>query len=205
MKYEWDRSKSGQEILFVDGRPTASTRDPLLEARKWLERQRIHSSKRPLCVLGVGSGFHLHALSERFPDAAIVAIELDSRVACEYEQKMSNDSTVRIHVISELKNVFLDSLIQWLIEEGAQFLRFPPAFAGRHQDYWDLFECLVGRRPRPLREWSRSFALRAVEASLSYRQTGDTLTIKDFTEKLSFKAVERTERCALKALRELIK
>lgn len=59
-------SKSGSEVLCVNGLATASLVNPEMEARRWAEAQRKRvswaRSDEPLFVLGVGSGFHLHAL-----------------------------------------------------------------------------------------------------------------------------------------------
>lgn len=70
-------AKTGDRVLFVDGKATASLVDPQREAQGWLESVKPLLPKRPetLVVIGIGSGFHLKALREAAPEFPIVALD----------------------------------------------------------------------------------------------------------------------------------
>ena len=68
------KSKTSLQIpVFFDGRPMHSKYNPVQEGMTFAGQVKEYSGF--IVVLGIGGGYHIKSISERFPEAHILAIE----------------------------------------------------------------------------------------------------------------------------------
>ncbi len=78
---EVEKARNGLPILKSEGRLTASSFDPVREARTWAENLRPQLEKtETLIVIGVASGYHLAAVKELCPGTKLFGIERSTQV-----------------------------------------------------------------------------------------------------------------------------
>ncbi len=96
-------SQTGFPILLVEGKPLVSQRDPLKEAKAWVDLHKTQfTAVNSVFVLGVGCGYHLVALQETF-HGRIVAIE----------SNLNFLSFAREHLSLNLTDVYLLPWVTW--------------------------------------------------------------------------------------------
>ena len=68
------KSKTSLQIpVFFDGQPMHSKYNPVQEGMTFAGQVKEYSGF--IVVLGIGGGYHIKSISERFPEAHILAIE----------------------------------------------------------------------------------------------------------------------------------
>lgn len=129
MRISWSGSKPS--VPLREGRALCSTRDPLSEARQWVSRQQI---EQPLVFLiGHGSGFHVKKLREFAPQARIVTVDINAELSpdiCLPEWAPAED---------------VWKIVEPVLKEGFQVLRFRPAWSGAETQFQRLEDLFCGR------------------------------------------------------------
>ena len=76
---EWRANKNEQLVAFENSKALADFMNPEMEARRWVDSLKLDSICESICVIGLGSGFHIELLTKKFPDHKIYVV--DSRPA----------------------------------------------------------------------------------------------------------------------------
>ena len=96
-------AKNNQIIpVFYDGRPMHSKYDPLREAENFV--QNIKKSDF-FVVAGIGAGYHIKKISEKFPESVILAVE-NSNLELDFLRKNISE----IKTIEKQKNIYFSTL-----------------------------------------------------------------------------------------------
>ncbi|MBQ5847676.1 MAG: motility associated factor glycosyltransferase family protein, partial [Treponema sp.] len=96
-------AKNNQIIpVFYDGRPMHSKYDPLREAENFV--QNINKSDF-FVVAGIGAGYHIKKISEKFPESVILAVE-NSNLELDFLRKNISE----IKTIENQKNIYFSTL-----------------------------------------------------------------------------------------------
>jgi hypothetical protein len=85
---EWKKAVDGSWVPSEQGLLLASGHNPKKEASAWCDRykKRIEESES-LVVLGLGGGYHIRELHERYSDLRIVVIEKNSELVSQVVEK----------------------------------------------------------------------------------------------------------------------
>ena len=72
---EWGQTPEGDQWARYQGRLLCSARDPKKEARQWVENSILAGDFSYVDVVGIGLGYHLFELFEKFPHLKIRAFD----------------------------------------------------------------------------------------------------------------------------------
>ena len=72
---EWSETIDGDQSARYDGRALCSLKDPKKEARLWVEGQTDLSGFSYVDVVGIGLGYHLMELIQKFPQIKVRAFD----------------------------------------------------------------------------------------------------------------------------------
>ncbi len=128
---EEHKTTDGLRTLSRNGRCLCSPRDPQKEAEEWLSRQKIHSEDRTVVVLGLGAGYHLIALVNKFPKLALKVIDLDDEIFQTTKSwiELLRQTSPQIQCYNHESAASLSCLEYDLV------LNFRPAWAGLENQY----------------------------------------------------------------------
>lgn len=211
-------SKSGDSVLVIDGKATASLVDPRREALGWVESVKPLLPKKPetIVVLGAGSGFHLKALREVIPafpvfvlDTCTQSVEFVSALGIEGVKAVSISNEEIARGASGL--VCKPGVADWMLEPFT-LLRHRATMA-RNRELLRIESWLLGRSAEGLRaHLSLRPSLAAILNPTKLREvtelklkTVDVFSIKDFVACVDIKAEPSQERRILRVLEELVR
>lgn len=212
-----ERSRNGHLVLFVDGKATASTVDPVKEAVSWVSSFHsliVSDSEETLVIIGAGSGFHVEALRES-TSKKIVVIDT-CKASIEFTK-------VRLSHLREIKFIemptgstfseFLqcNDVVEWVFEPFA-ILRHRSSMV-RNLDLGKIEECLVGRTVDAFRaqlEARPSIASRLNSARLkklaeTKLNSNGLISVRDLTSVWDVSSEPSNERRLLRVLEELVR
>lgn len=73
---DWVQAEGGHIVPRQEGNLICSKVNPVEEARRWVQSIAVDISKDDgIAVMGLGGGFHIQILRERFPEAKILVLE----------------------------------------------------------------------------------------------------------------------------------
>ncbi len=211
-------AKTGDFVLVIDGKATASLVDPLQEARSWLEsvKSLLPKTAETIVVVGIGSGFHLKALREATPNLPIVALD-----TCRYSVEFVSSLGIR-----DLKPVWISKdemehgasavlakagIAEWILEPFT-LVRHRATMA-RNRDLMRIEGWLLGRSAEALRaQLALRPSLAAILNPTKLRdvaemklKTVDVFSIRDFVACCDIKGEPSVERRILRVLEELVR
>lgn len=136
-------SESGHEVLECSGISTASLKDPTKEAQKWIELNRAYLDHHvDYIVLGLGTGYHIQALSMAYPDQKIWVIEKNLDVLKVFK---NYSPQVRIVHLENIESIETCLDLKKALTSTVRVLRFRPAWGWELEFYQDLQLFLNGR------------------------------------------------------------
>jgi hypothetical protein len=177
-------SVNGLAVPAVDGKPMCSSRDPEREATQWLASiANLIQPKSTVLDLGLGAGFHVKALLQKFPSTLVEVLELNPEVAA---------------IDPQFAELICSSCENWSeINTQRIILEFRPAWIGFESQYAQI-------QAELLHQTSHAFRTAAQKAGLSF-----TAVAKDFQIKgldwIFFQENQSEEVKIWRALRELVK
>lgn len=75
------QSATNEPVFRLNGKLLSSKMDPRKEAAQWLEQNQLFARlSKTIVVIGVGSGYHLIALREKYPAAQIIAVSSSTQL-----------------------------------------------------------------------------------------------------------------------------
>lgn len=221
MKTHFESSRTGHEVLFIDGKATASTIDPVKEAASWVAANYSVASLgkgEALVVLGAGSGFHiaaLHAEVGNKSERKIVVIDT-CKSSIEFVRARFSHLPEIKYVLVEAGTTFSEfyrrnDVIDWAFEPFT-LLRHRSSMV-RNSDLSQMEECLVGRSVQAFRAQlearpSLASALNSgrlkklAEAKLTSK---GLISVRDLTSVWEVSSEPSTERRLLRVLEELVR
>lgn len=98
---EVSTSQSGAPFLVVQGRYLSSSLDPHTEAEHWVNHYEASLQKSELAFcLGLGSGYHVAALTRRFAHLQVIVFEAHAEIITTVQRLHNLSSRVRlVHVV----------------------------------------------------------------------------------------------------------
>ena len=212
-----ERSRNGHEVLYVDGKATASTIDPLKEATAWVGSTYSLASvgnDETLVVIGAGSGYHIEALRE-CTNKKIVVIDTCS-ASIEFVKRRLAQQTQIKYIELKRGTTFSEfyqrnDVVEWVFEPFV-LLRHRSSIV-RNSDLSKVEECLVGRsieafraqieaRPAIASALNSGRLKKMAEAKLV---TKGLVSVRDLTSVWEVSAEPSNERRILRVLEELVR
>ncbi len=211
-----ERSRNGHEVLYVDGKATASTIDPIKEANAWVASIAIDSigADETIIILGAGSGFHLAAIRSRFANRIVV---IDTcQISIDFVQsrypEMQNVRFIAVPAGTSFADFFKRSdVIEWAMDPFT-ILRHRSTMI-RNPSLGKIEECLVGRtveafraqleaRPTIASALNGSRLKKLAEVKLL---TNGLVSVRDLTSVWEVASEASSERRLLRVLEELVR
>lgn len=217
MSSEVQNARSGVEVLIVDGLATASLVDPVREGEQWVEsvRPRLKQVRagETVLVVGVGSGYHLHALKETMTSmklrGPLVAIDTCA-IATEFASARFKNIDIRF-VASEqgLQNFFGDERFEPLLRQTSVVLRHRPSLNRQSPESLRRVEgWILGRTPEA---FSAHLKLRPeIAAGLNPARASKLaecplLSIRDLSKTWDISSELKEDRRIFRVLEELVR
>jgi hypothetical protein len=119
---DWVKSEGGQYVPRQEGNLICSKVNPVEEARRWVQSITSDITKDDgIAVMGLGGGFHIRILSEKFPSAKILVFERHSSIVDRLGHEESK------HVAVENLRIVGDPSFDALAEDNwiSNFVRAP--------------------------------------------------------------------------------
>ena len=135
-------------IPVLNGRRLASKRNPIAEARSWVERQDRKSSD--LIVFGFGAGFHIEELQKDKEAKSFLIFELNEEIA-EYAK------TKGYEVITTKEKLL--QIVEQSFPSDFQVLFHQPSIQQQMQDYDEALYYLCGRKKEGLEKALKRISL----------------------------------------------
>lgn len=221
MKTHIESSRTGHDVLFIDGKATASTIDPVKEAAAWVAANYSVASLvkgEALVVLGAGSGFHISALRAELgeqTDRKIVVIDTCKSSIDFVRSRLSHLPEIKFILVSA-GTTFSDfyrrnDVVDWAFEPFT-LLRHRSSMV-RNSDLSQMEECLVGRsvqafraqleaRPSLASALNSARLKKLAEAKLTSKSL---ISVRDLTSVWEVSSEPSTERRLLRVLEELVR
>lgn len=225
MKVHVEASRNGHDVLFIDGKATASTVDPVKEAASWFASNHTnasHDNAEVCVVLGAGSGYHVAALhanlrstSGEQSERKIVVIDT-CKSSLEFVQSRLSPSPEIEYILVSAGTTFSEfysrsDVVMWAFEPFT-LLRHRSSMA-RNGDLIQIEECLVGRTVQAFRAQLEARPVLAsalnsgrlkklAEAKLISK---GLISVRDLTSVWEVSSEASTERRLLRVLEELVK
>lgn len=154
---EIKETPSGHPVVACEGRQMSSFIDPHKEAEEWVDHySQLLLNRKVAVVLGIGSGYHIEALSRRFSGTIIVIEKIN--VLIEHFKKAFPELGDRVILVR------LSEARERIMKDGLRtpygVMTFAPAVYLFKSEYQTIFDALVGRTPQDI---NHQFKLRGVE------------------------------------------
>ena len=146
-------NSDGVKIFSRDDRLLCSPRNPIFEAKIWLQRQNIKNGDQCILLIGFGAGYHAMELKSQFGDRDIHILELDKN----------------IHP-HEPFHEFLRSAEESLLLPIDVILSFRPAWAGMVDQYLQVAMACAQKTAKSFRESMQARGLHNAAANLISEQ-----------------------------------
>lgn len=144
---EVEKSRSGDIILKYDRRYSCSKISPKNEAQKWIEKNnKSFSFASDIYVIGIGSGYHIEALSTSFPSKKIIVFE-QLKGAVKFFKKEFPFLSSQIEIVYESSSDSIKKRIiqQKLFANHYSLVRFYPAFSANTEINMEIEDFLLAR------------------------------------------------------------
>jgi hypothetical protein len=149
------KSASGVTIFRLNGKMLSSKVDPRKEAIQWVENNQFLSGvSKTIVVIGVGSGYHLIALKEKYPQARILAIstcaELLNAIQNAHAQQLSG---VTFYNATTLEDFYEAEATQAVFQSTAVVLKHPTYQVEDNPLLEQIIEAIVARSTNSLKKY----------------------------------------------------
>ncbi len=208
---EETRTPNGEVVYRIDGRLTASRVNPTKEAKQWIEihRSEIERTDR-IIVLGCGSGHHLVALAEAYPNKRQLVLDFEGELIDQVQKSvLTLPKPIDFHWIDREEQLLSSSLVRSYMRSPFAVLIHPSTNILHQTRYRELYARLIAREPLFFFEWVRRdarlaelFPLQALKEDTDHRH----LSIKDLNEFTSGRNANlQYDTYLIRTLRELVK
>ncbi len=212
-----EQSRNGHEVLYIDGKATASTIDPLKEATAWIGSTYSLAAAgidETLVVIGAGSGYHIDALRE-CTNKKIIVIDTCPASIEFVKRRLSHHSQIS-YIEVKRGTSFSDfyqrnDVVEWVFEPFI-LLRHRSSMV-RNSDLSKVEECLVGRSVEAFR--AQLEARPAIASALNSGRlkkmaeaklvTKGLVSVRDLTSVWEVSSETSNERRLLRVLEELVR
>lgn len=186
MDLEMLKTPNSYWVPMIDGNVLHSLVDPNREAERFVDSIEAQvRSVQSILVLGLGGGFHIQKLRERFPDKNILVIEAHAEIVDAIKKKNQKvfeqcDVLVRpevdkVHVTSEICELFSGTF---------SIVRHPASWRSASQYYTDFLFNLNSREIDVLKSFSNARSeLESIFSAIELK-SGEEVTISQITESI---------------------
>lgn len=149
---EWIDSESGAPIPQQSGQSLCSKVNPVSEAEKWLDqnKQSIRDAET-IIVLGMGGGYHLKLLTEKFKDRDFIAIEKHAAIA-DFLSSRSLPQEVAVLSGYPYEELLKNALLKEALKTRIVVLKHPSSFRLNREYYSKIEKLLTGREASGLED-----------------------------------------------------
>lgn len=208
-------TRSGAEVLLVNGLATASLVDPAREGAQWVEsvRPRLKQARpgETIVVLGAGSAYHLRALKDLLVsmkhDGVLVAIETCAAAAEFSKARHADVEVLFANPKLGIESFFGDEHFASLMRQATTVLRHRPSL--NRQESLRLVESWVlGRTPEAFAAHLKmrpevAAGLNPVRAAKLAE--GTLLSIRDLSRAWDISSELKEDRRLFRVLEELVR
>ncbi|NQZ00587.1 MAG: hypothetical protein HRT45_07960 [Bdellovibrionales bacterium] len=204
---EYRISREGQRYFVWNGRHICSSRDPIKEAQAWVDGFDYNfDSVSQAVVLGLGAGFHVVELQNRFPHLTVHVIECQSEFIC--PALNLHDQAFRAEVLlTETVSIFkAQSRLKSILSAPYLVLRYAPVCNLNRETFGEIGNLLTGRTIEALKfqvQKRQGLLGKFQFESLVGDANGSLLSIKDLDRAMSPQS-NHQEFHLVRALRELV-
>lgn len=133
---EWRANSNQQLVAFENSKSLADFANPEAQAQAWVEQLKFDSACESICVIGLGSGFHIDALTKKFKGQKIFVIDSRPALLGFFAKKFKNVDFVYAETTEDLKKL---DCIQYLMSAHVQKVCFDPAFGMQSESLEEVF------------------------------------------------------------------
>lgn len=189
-------------IAFENTEPLCSLRDPREEGLKWVYSLGPIPTTH-VVIVGLGSGFHVSALSELDPELKITVVESrESLIPVFRAQFPELKERVEIVVIKDATDILRSDLLQEVIQERSYILSFRECWGGQIALFSHVFSHLTGRSVDSLKYHFDDFG---VNIKALYLKPKNLLSIKDLMPIVEAAPLQPEQKQIFRILDELVK
>lgn len=189
-------------IAFEDGEPLASLRDPREEGLKWVYSLGAIPTSH-VVIVGLGSGFHVAALSELDPELKITVVESRESLTPVFRAQFPElRDRVEVVVVKEASDVLKSDLLQEIIQNRSYVLSFRESWGNQIELLSQTFSHLTGRSVESLKYHFADFG---VNIKALYLKPKHLLSIKDIMPIVEAAPLHSKQKQIFRILDELVK
>ena len=189
-------------VPFEDGEPLASLRDPREEGLKWVYSLGSIPTSH-VVVVGLGSGFHVAALSELDPGLKITVVDSREALIPVFRAQFPElKDRVEIVVVKEASEVLKSELLQEIIHNRSYVLSFRECWGSQINLLSQAFSHLTGRSVESLKYHFDDFG---VNIKALYLKPKHLLSIKDIMPIVEAAPLQPPQKQIFRILDELVK
>lgn len=139
--------QGGTQIATRADRLLCSPRDPIIEARRWVERHSQMSSVNGVIVVGLGAGHHIDALVAAHPDLSVLVIEVSENLCTEFVRLRGERASGKVTqvCVGQSEDLLLRPEYANAIAHGYAVLSFRPSWQGAELEFTELYHIALSR------------------------------------------------------------
>jgi len=132
-------------ISFENGKALAAVSDPYGEALRWVYSLGPIPTKE-VVIIGLGSGFHVAALSEIDPDLKITVVDSRSSLTSIFRAQFKDlADRVEIVTVTDCEDLFKSDFYRDLLQSKPYVLSFRECWGEQVEFFAEIFAHLTGR------------------------------------------------------------
>ena len=201
-------SRAGHKIFTYSQMSLCSRVDPVKEAERWVDRcSGDVKEAQAILVVGVGCGYHLKCLVDRFRGKKIYALDVEPSVLDAVHQIHRLDlCSVRFLQASSASNLLENSQLKSVLAERHVILKFGPATQLYQDNYDDIHRALLGRNEVGLQllAQSRHWELGNLSFEAEQPKSSQLISAKELHRVFDENNIHNLDRRSLEIVRELL-
>jgi hypothetical protein len=192
----------GQMIAFEDGVALCSFRDPQSEGLKW-SYSLGHVPSKKIIIVGLGSGFHVAALADVYPELDITVLETRVSLLTMFRSQFPDLlNKVNVQIVDTPSDVLKSSFIAEILLEKPYVVSFRECWGNETEKFSTIFSHATGRSLDSLK-------YHFVEFGIDIKSMGsakkELLSIKDVLPNCENSSMREQDQLAMRVLGELVK
>lgn len=189
-------------VAFEAGEPLVALRDPRAQGLKWVYSLGAMPTSH-VVVVGLGSGFHVAALSDVDPTLKITVIEnREALLRVFWSQFPELEGRVEVITLQNPQDIFKTELFTEVLKEAPYVLSFVECWGQQVEFFTEVFAHLSGRSLESIKYHFQEFGINIKAAFLKNK---DLLSLKDIYPAIESSAMVENKKNIFRVLNELVK
>lgn len=189
-------------IAFEDGKALASLSDPRVEGLKWAYSLGVIPTSH-VVVIGLGSGFHIAALTDLDPHLQITVIETREALIPVFRSQFPEVAErINIVIVQDERDIVHSDFFQDVIAQRSCILSFKECWGNQSKFFSKIFAHLTGRSSESVQYHFQEFG---INMKALYFKPNNLLSIKDVIPVVEASTLSENNKQMFRILGELVK